>query len=1270
MNIRRKKKCLNIKKSLGKFAKKSWFLILPLLFFSIIFFPEKQKQTVPTNLSRFPANETESNYFNRQREFPNYFLPPEYRNVESRDIPQEVIQKAREKLREAVASIFNRLTVPTMVDGEIKSILYFPFIQEEIGRISPEIEVIPSGGVVRSVIGYLYNELYQGELRGTSAEKTLEEIIDDKSPVPGIDVRGVGSDFDLLMKCPESLCKQAREIISRITNSAIDRIEGQRGRDSTTGSLRKSLFTIGDIKEYSEQISRSSSQGGSTLDFLAFDISRERFVEPPDEYRGKLGIVDKLISGLFDYIPPASESSIEDPDKQTIRGMRPLLELPFLRMSDEGQFRRELEDLLKKLEAGNLPSDKALEQFGKMSRNARFSGAHNIFFRSSPGSLEESVAEVLEKIRRIDPNIPLIPEFVDHFLLEKRNITREMKEKVPDDLFMSLDEFMEKHTDNGKLYHGTPNVDNALSILRGGFIISGGHLNQGGSSEGRGVYSSPHQPTARGYSGANGILFDLDIKKDENIRILDWEKVRNHPAMKKIMELANDNKPFEYLARNFGVDIIVNQYVLIQNGAVIKPPENISFLIRGLGSYVENTELSYRARLNYYHTYKDVYLYAVGENSADNLKKPEDLARGLIEELTYEKMKSTGNYYRLLVSYGECYSDIPSDKKTGLETPDEMAIKILKGFSDDIDNPAPEIDYQRLFDEYMGVYSHISSDSESGIEAVDDIAIKILKKLPYDHRNYSTITEALLKDIDFSSDSPARVKDYEELMDRMAKALREEIKQKKLLPRQRVDAFSVYLNLYGLKKSMSSREASQHFSDLVRGLFSGDSYYDYNVILSKVKDGSKDIVLSFFQKAFPNETGLSSWENFFYHSFYELPRGVGMNVYDMPDPEMQDSWFLAMEKFILKNPNRKKIGNDLLLYTRLYQDIIAKKTFISWKAREPFDLAREWIEEMDMDDNFLDKTNLLTAPEYDNRYFRESESSSSRAFYESLLGKIHSRIFDLSVDYDERTSLFSHYYQIARIGDIEVVSKLELLNEMYTRVPHEGLSDRGAYFLDYVFPHQAGFYKDPPGEEAVAVQNIYKKIIDELELEILSPDLSNDNEALYNRLRKLSDYFTFSKRLSRLGNQSSHRGRPIYVLHELINLFESKKIPLEGWWIYSTVLLSSRADFDKSELRVSLYQKIAKIIEKATNDLSSFHPTRLKEILEGYNRIYLALNEQNKTQTVHPEKLRGKIMDFFANPPGDYQYMDYAKRLSEEIDKIDSFDRIMNRMTTQGVCEL
>ena len=180
---------------------------------------------------------------------------------------------------------------------------------------------------------------------------------------------------------------------------------------------------------------------------------------------------------------------------------------------------------------------------------------------------------------------------------------------------------------------------------------------------------------------------------------------------------------------------------------------------------------------------------------------------------------------------------------------------------------------------------------------------------------------------------------------------------------------------------------------MVKGLFSESPLYECFIILSKVKKGSEDIVLSSFRKAFPEEPGFSSWKAFFYHSLNKSYHQIGgMAVYDMPD-SMRDSWFLAMEESILDNPNQGRIPIDLLGYAELYQSLFLRKKKSAGKVKDPFDLAGEWIGKMDGDDDFFDKINVLTAPMYRNSYFRESENFSSMAFYESLLEKIHSRIF-------------------------------------------------------------------------------------------------------------------------------------------------------------------------------------------------------------------------------------------------------------------------------------
>jgi len=75
-----------------------------------------------------------------------------------------------------------------------------------------------------------------------------------------------------------------------------------------------------------------------------------------------------------------------------VRGFRPALELPHLRILDETRLSDEVNALLGALEKGDYPSgksaEKAFEQLVKLVRNARHFGAHNRFTRADPASLD------------------------------------------------------------------------------------------------------------------------------------------------------------------------------------------------------------------------------------------------------------------------------------------------------------------------------------------------------------------------------------------------------------------------------------------------------------------------------------------------------------------------------------------------------------------------------------------------------------------------------------------------------------------------------------------------------------------------------------------------------------------------------------------------------------------------------------------------------------------------------------------------------------------
>ena len=103
-------------------------------------------------------------YFDQAHEFPNLFLPEAYSNRAPHEVPESVTREAQVLLEQALGSIFDRLEAPIVEGetGEIKKVRYFTYLGIELRKIDPKIKIYPSGGVVRSAIGYLYDEMYRG----------------------------------------------------------------------------------------------------------------------------------------------------------------------------------------------------------------------------------------------------------------------------------------------------------------------------------------------------------------------------------------------------------------------------------------------------------------------------------------------------------------------------------------------------------------------------------------------------------------------------------------------------------------------------------------------------------------------------------------------------------------------------------------------------------------------------------------------------------------------------------------------------------------------------------------------------------------------------------------------------------------------------------------------------------------------------------------------------------------------------------------------------
>src|SRR5688572_18671521 len=73
-------------------------------------------------------------------EFPRYFLKPEFRRLPPNQVPATEVARARKVMEQALQSVFRRLTVPLVPDGEtvVKNVRYFDHLDKKLRPIDPD----------------------------------------------------------------------------------------------------------------------------------------------------------------------------------------------------------------------------------------------------------------------------------------------------------------------------------------------------------------------------------------------------------------------------------------------------------------------------------------------------------------------------------------------------------------------------------------------------------------------------------------------------------------------------------------------------------------------------------------------------------------------------------------------------------------------------------------------------------------------------------------------------------------------------------------------------------------------------------------------------------------------------------------------------------------------------------------------------------------------------------------------------------------------------
>ncbi|MFC1609631.1 hypothetical protein ACFL6C_01610 [Myxococcota bacterium] len=544
--------------------------------------------------------ERPSDHFDAAYEFPPLFLfdniqlSPDGTVALATPSPQQ-LAKAEESLSSAVGSLLNRIAIPTE-KGEIRPL--FEELRRKIQHCDPGAEVYASAGVVRSCLGFVYERIHEGLANDPPIHphQILAEITNDETLITEDVVRiKSGSDWDVFVRPsdPEAHPKGAnRQLWNRIRYAV-----GLKDSEGSVFELGHDVFAraVGfdlDLKPWAQQMQRTMRQGGNSIDLLSFAVDRAEFVEPD----GMKGIVSDLLLGKHRFLL-SDWVDLENPEDTILRGIRPMLELPWLSLDPESC--EILENALKKveeqIEKGIPLNERASGQFDKAIRNARFAGAHNRIFRGAPNSLEETVLKVAQAASE-KGNGPLLPRFVAR---RPAGTGSELKAQLPQQALLDIDNFITQYTNGtGDLYHGTPSIEQALAIFRSGMFLSDSRLGQGHSICGPGGYLTPDRKTACGYEGAEGLAFSVSIKRESSPTILDWKKFAQSTEGRALAKAhgidpsSDDGRDamFDFLGSRCGVDLILNGYLVCLNTAVLSFPESIRDVALAYAEKLSTTE--------------------------------------------------------------------------------------------------------------------------------------------------------------------------------------------------------------------------------------------------------------------------------------------------------------------------------------------------------------------------------------------------------------------------------------------------------------------------------------------------------------------------------------------------------------------------------------------------------------------------------------------------------------------------------------------------------
>jgi hypothetical protein len=179
--------------------------------------------------------------------YPNYF---------EELIVANKADQAEELVESAMLSILQRIQIPYLNEhGQLESSEFFQTMEKHVEALAPGTKLYISGGVTRSLLGSLYQKLYDARQKdpNVKVEAVLNKIAHSKKTYPATKYFGSGSDLDILFVTPASHHGKTDDLAENI-KSFINSAETKAGLTHFKSRLKKSIVAIGDIKPYDSQI--------------------------------------------------------------------------------------------------------------------------------------------------------------------------------------------------------------------------------------------------------------------------------------------------------------------------------------------------------------------------------------------------------------------------------------------------------------------------------------------------------------------------------------------------------------------------------------------------------------------------------------------------------------------------------------------------------------------------------------------------------------------------------------------------------------------------------------------------------------------------------------------------------------------------------------------------------------------------------------------------------------------------------------------------------